>query len=383
MKPAYTRAALGAVLALGMLSVVPGVAFAAAPSCGDTITANTTLHADLDCSGYSGDALTFGKGRITLNLNGYTIWGPSGYDGVDGVATGGYNHVTVTNGTIANYTYGVDNEGSSSSSFTWLKITGDTSDSSDYGIYEAYGAGNTYNHITAKNDLDIGMYLEYGASNRVLNSTFAGVSEDVYFYYESVDTISNVTANSSGSYGFYDYYGARNTYLGNTANGHSSEGFYLYCDDYGKVVLKNNTANNNGGDGFYLYYCYDDNVYGPDGGSTVYNNVAKYNGDNGFEDYYSINTKWTYNFASHNTNDGFYFDYPGVTIIRYNVAVRNGDDGFELYDAYSAGYYGPADMSWNRAKYNDDYGFTADYGIPGQGNVARHNSTQCYNVVCN
>ncbi len=86
MKPAYTRAALGVALALGMLGVVPGVAFAANPSCGDTLYANKTLTADLDCSGYGGTALYMGKKGIVLNLNGHTIWGPTGDDNASGVA---------------------------------------------------------------------------------------------------------------------------------------------------------------------------------------------------------------------------------------------------------------------------------------------------------
>ena len=375
----FRRAALSGLVALGMLAMVPAAVFAAQPSCGDTLTANTTLTADLDCSGYAGDALVFGKGGITLNLNGHTIWGPAAQDNYDGVETDGYNHVTVTNGTIANFTYGVDNSGSSSSSFTWLTITGELADTSDYGIYQSYGAGNTYRHLHVTGE-DIGVYLEYGASDVIRNNAVAGASEDFYFYYESTDVIGSNVANGD-TYGFYDYYGAHNRYTSNKANGHSSEGFYLYCDDFGYVVLRNNIANGNGGDGFYLYYCYDDNNEAH--GSSITGNTAKNNGASGFDDFYSLNSNWTHNFAKGNTDDGFYFDYPGVDTIRYNLSTWNGDDGFDLVDADGAGYDGPADLSFNTARHNTSYGFTSDYGVPGEGNIAQNNGTNCYDVVCN
>ena len=58
------RMALGAVLSLGLLGMIPGVAFAAQPSCGDTITTNTTLTGNLNCSAVADDGLTFGADGI-------------------------------------------------------------------------------------------------------------------------------------------------------------------------------------------------------------------------------------------------------------------------------------------------------------------------------
>ena len=81
MNPPYRRMALSVILALGVLGAIPGVALAAQPSCGDTLYVNTTLTGDLDCSAYGGTALYMGKKGITLNLNGYTIWGFTGDDG--------------------------------------------------------------------------------------------------------------------------------------------------------------------------------------------------------------------------------------------------------------------------------------------------------------
>ena len=61
-------ALVGAIFALA-----PGAAQAADPACGDTITTDTTLHADLvNCPG---DGLVIGANNITLNLNGHRSTG--------------------------------------------------------------------------------------------------------------------------------------------------------------------------------------------------------------------------------------------------------------------------------------------------------------------
>src|SRR2546423_10760933 len=51
-------------------AVLPGTPAWASPSCGSTITTNTTLTTDLVCAG---DGLIIGADGITLNLRGHTI----------------------------------------------------------------------------------------------------------------------------------------------------------------------------------------------------------------------------------------------------------------------------------------------------------------------
>src|SRR2546423_11409696 len=51
-------------------AVLPGTPAWASPSCGSTLTTNTTLTADLVCAG---DGLIIGADGITLNLGGHTI----------------------------------------------------------------------------------------------------------------------------------------------------------------------------------------------------------------------------------------------------------------------------------------------------------------------
>jgi len=94
-------------LALALLLIGQPSPTSAAPptgaSFGDTLTADTKLTSDL--SG-SGSGLIVGADGITIDLNGYslTMTGGSGW-GIDN--TGGYDNVTVKNGTIEGFNEGV------------------------------------------------------------------------------------------------------------------------------------------------------------------------------------------------------------------------------------------------------------------------------------
>jgi len=83
-------------------------------SCGDTITENATLDSDLNCVGTKG--LIIGADGIKVNLNGHTITGTAaGFaHGIDNAgnqvsdpAPGGFDNVTIKNGTIVGFEQGI------------------------------------------------------------------------------------------------------------------------------------------------------------------------------------------------------------------------------------------------------------------------------------
>ncbi len=374
------RTTLGVLVALGMLATVPAVVLAAGPACGDTLTANTTLTTNLDCSAYDGNALTLGANGITLNLNGHKITGYAGDDYDSGVLVEA-NNTVVTNGTIENFGYGVYLDHVVKTKVKWLTINGEAGGSDDYGIYVDRGAANKINHNTVDGTYD-GIYLAYGASHVIKHNNVT--ADDTAFYpnYETLDTFAYNTAHAA--YGFYDYDSGGNKYQYNTANGGSETGFYMECDDYGHVTLIGNTANNNGA-GFYLTDCYIDPP-GSARASLIKGNTANGNTGNGFEDYYSVGSTWTRNTANDNGDDGFYFDYPGELTITSNVAKRNANSGFEFDDNNGVGYGAPKVVRWNTANKND-YGFYANSGIPHTSNTSPNTATNnttanCYNMVC-
>jgi hypothetical protein len=76
--------------------------------CGATITSNTTLAADIGpCSG---TAVTIDADHVTLNLNGHLISGSAGGEGV----FSDVSNVTVQNGRVEGFQFGVDLEGNAS-----------------------------------------------------------------------------------------------------------------------------------------------------------------------------------------------------------------------------------------------------------------------------
>lgn len=384
----YRRLGLSVLLGLSLVGLVPAVAFGGIGlACGDTLTSNTTLSADLDCSAYNGTALYMGANGITLDLNGHTIWGWTGADDHSGVDTNGRNKTVITDGTIANFGYGVYLSSSSQSVVSWLDIVGEVADTDDYGIYGYYGAGNRINRVDISG-VDYGVYLEYGSDTRVSNSMIEVDGYGVYTYYQSRtklfdNTVTPTAGFQDNVYGFYDEYSGNNRYVGNTANGVDT-GFYLYCDEYGRVRLEGNTANGNYDTGFYLYYCHPYvSGWAPGTGSVVTGNTANDNAYYGFYDYYSQNATWSHNRAHNNGIFGFVFQATGGHDITDNRARGNDDSGFRLYENYSSGYQNVKRFSWNRANGNDSYGFYADYGTPGKGNRAKNNgSWDCYNVRC-
>ena len=94
-------------------------AFARTVSCGDTITADTTLHHDL--TNCEGNGLVIGADNIRLNLNGHTIDGTvaqtTDCDNAPrepaGIKNGGgdsrvYDRLTIENGTLQQFAQGFD-----------------------------------------------------------------------------------------------------------------------------------------------------------------------------------------------------------------------------------------------------------------------------------
>jgi hypothetical protein len=372
------RVSVGALLGLVMLGAIPAAVMAAQPSCGDTLTTNTTLTSDLDCSGYSGTALYMGANGIVLNLNGHTIWGPPGSDGYNGVDTEEYNRTTIRNGKITDYYIGVNLDSSNRTTVSGLDIDGNDTNEA-YGVYEYHGVANVLNNLEVW-DVYYGVYMDYSANSTLKNSNLTG------YYGAYVDGTSKalVTTNSlHGEYGVFDYRSWRNKYTANTANGEGSYGFYIECDGYGPVTMSGNTANGHDSYGFYVYECYevDHPVIDYLGGSHITGNTANNNDSGGFYDYYTINGIWKNNVANDNGGDGYYLDYPSNVRLLSNSARRNGGSGFNIADNYT--YYNVDDIAFNTARGNDSYGFYASYGAPSHDNVAVNNNIDCRNIDCN
>jgi len=107
MKTRKQNVALSMFVA-GMVVYGIGIRLAlAAPvavGCGAILTSDTTLESDLSCPGREA-ALVIGADHITVNLNGHTLMGDFTGVGIDN--TGGFDHVTIKDGTLVGFTEGI------------------------------------------------------------------------------------------------------------------------------------------------------------------------------------------------------------------------------------------------------------------------------------
>jgi parallel beta-helix repeat protein len=380
----YKKFALPAVLAavaIGVLTV--GMSAQGSPAhlttltCGSTLTQSTTLAANLDCSAYSGTAVSFGANGVTLNLNGHSITADGGHECV----YGDYNGDVVTTGTLNGCTTGVDLEDSIGGGVKNVTINAPTT----YGVYGEYDAGANFSGVVVSTvGAATGVYLEYGAKNAVNSSRVFGGSGSgagIQLYEEVGDNVAGNTVSDGGASftNFYGDLGNLNTWSGNTSTG-SEYGFYLYCDDYGTVTATGNTATGASSDGFYTYYCVEDEAYPPTAFSKIANNVSSGNAGYGFDDYLSSNMITSGNKANGNTDGGFYFEYPVAETITGNTATQNLSDGFYFSENYD--YYSTTNVTSNIAKNNQGYGFDADYGQATSSSTSTGNTDgACYIVT--
>jgi hypothetical protein len=107
----------GVATLLVALTLIGAAPAAAQPACGEVITQNTTLTADLDCQG--SDGLVIGAPGITLDLGGHRI---STY--VTAVRNPGYADVTIRNGSISFDTRGIVLTGATGNTIRDILIEG-------------------------------------------------------------------------------------------------------------------------------------------------------------------------------------------------------------------------------------------------------------------
>jgi hypothetical protein len=221
------------------------------------VTHSVTLTADMNCPASSG--ILVGKSGITINLNNHTITGPTGPTSYYGVYDGGYGHVTIENGTVANFYDGVHVEYSSGTKILKIKAHG----AYNAGIYYAYSQDGLIDHSVASHNNGEGIYLYENSKVNVTSSTAAHNVNEGVFDYQSVATLNHVTASNNPGYGVYVDYPVAYTSAGpytienSTANSNGSTGFEIYDNlpqwEY-QANLIANTANNNSQFGFYAEY---------------------------------------------------------------------------------------------------------------------------------
>lgn len=248
------------------------------PPCGSVLTTDTTLTGDMVCAG---TALRIGADGITVDLNGDTISGDGVSVGSAGVENAGYHKVTIENGTITAFFFGIHLEGADDN-----RIRAITADGNSFsGIYLEEGSddnrieesvvinngsparpgngitingsdGNLVTRTLAANNYTQGIFVGGGAdtaassNTRILNNTSQGnVSNGIGVIGGSGHVIQNNTSVDNGGHGVsfspLPVPGpvTDSSMVGNTLTGNTLNGIALNDSDGNRIVSNGISGN--------------------------------------------------------------------------------------------------------------------------------------------
>jgi len=207
------------VAALAILAVGPAAGATTQPisSCGQTVTTNAVVTQDLDCAG---PGIVVGASGITIDLKSHVLRGNKTSYGVDNMA--GYDEVTVKNGVVRNFDYGVYA----------------TNDPDDFTLSNMVSSGNK----------GTGVYISDGTSPSIVSTTAAGNGgSGIIVNSDSASVKSSSAAGNDGEGIWLE--GASPLVKSSTADGNTKNGIILKGDS-AKVATA--TARGNGLIGVYV-----------------------------------------------------------------------------------------------------------------------------------
>ncbi len=346
-------------------------------ACGETITADTTLEADLvDCPD---NGIVIGANKVTLDLNGHLIDG----DGelVDpcprnefcdvGVVSEGHNRITIKGGRVTQFGLGV-------------------------GVFDAKRAH--LRQLTVSKNIDLGIVLGEAERSDVRTSSVManGLHTDeagLGVFFSNHVKIRRNSISRNGDIGLITFQADNIRIKKNTIADHPEAGMLLAGDD--NEVASNRVVRNGEGIGFAgndnaitRNRVFKSGQFGinRDGGdrNLIAHNKVRGAGKHGIlvGVYGSPNGRDNAVIANRVRDVG----RDGVrvgqkvtdTVLRRNRVRGADDDGIDVRRA-------PATLTRNRARHNHDLGITAVDGVTdGGGNRASGNgdSRQCLNVRC-
>jgi Periplasmic copper-binding protein (NosD) len=365
----------------------PPPAHASGVQCGDTITQNTRLDADLvNCPG---DGIVIGADHVTLDLNGHTIDGQGNGGGV--LATG-RRDVEVKEGAIQGFARGVSFDGVTRAAARRVALGGNgiscvSSEGCTIEGNSVFGAGISVVHAAPGAPTVI-------RRNVVRGADAAGVTVNFTSGETTVEK-NLLEGNGSGIEALHSSVGriSDNTIRANGADG-------IRASLGGDSRITHNLIWRNGTDGIALDHFVDAQVFGNyvarNRGHGIHgqalarplleDNVVVRNGGNGIflEGFSPIQEPTSFavltgNFASRNARDGIAIaQTTHNSDLDGNRTLRNGDDGIDVRSATTT-------LTANRARRNADLGIEAVAGVTdAAANRARRNGdpAQCTHVRC-
>jgi parallel beta-helix repeat protein len=239
--------------------------------CGSTITSDTTLTQDMECTG---DGLIFGANSITLDCAGHTIKGDNSGDDI-GVNVSSYDNAVIKDCYISDFAlYGIYFSGSDDSwaynntvddptcginitNSDHVKIENSTVNNNTYGICAHNSLNLTVRNNTVYNNSFMGVYFKYTNQSRIQGNTIRGnstVMEYLYGIYLSNSNLTEINENTielnettAGPvfYGIYIVVGPGITAGGNDITNNTIELNTTTETIFGVVLSNEGTTNSN------------------------------------------------------------------------------------------------------------------------------------------
>ena len=388
-------------------------------SCGEILVESVQATNDLiDCPGHG---LIVGKSGITVDLDGHVI------DGLGleaGILNHGFDNVTITNGTISEFDYGVQlNPGTGRNVISSMEVLHNQEGGIALADADQAGNGNTLrgNTITF-NKIGIALYSGTKDTDVRENHLAANDAEGVYIEHASANRVErNEIAGGGG--GVTMLGGSDNAVVENTMSHNLGPGVIVGEEllPSNNAVIERNLIEGAGGGGISIIESSDvrvvENVVRDSGGPGVTTELAKRaqirandvrGNQGGIAVEESEDTTIELNNASGGLGTGIEVGVlsPGTDIL-HNIANENGGEGIAVEDSATVQGRGvqlldnQADSNGgdgialegvghvvekNSARMNGGWGIYAAVGAVNRGgNTAGGNAEpdQCYGVVCN
>ncbi len=173
------RRGLFLLVSVALLVGALGVGQAEAePGCGSTLHLDYTATHDIGPCPAGG--FTVGENGLTIDLNGYKIFGTGGTGDGDGITITGKTGVVVKNGTVSNFDEGIGlRSGANNNKIAGMRLfanVGDASSLTGDGVYILSSSNNTVTRSTFRSNGPFsGLYVDSASTgNRILSDRFIG-----------------------------------------------------------------------------------------------------------------------------------------------------------------------------------------------------------------
>lgn len=390
---------------------------AATVSCGQVLTQSTLVQNDLlDCNG---NGLVIGANGITIDLNGRTI------DGVNlgvGILNNGFDAVTIVNGVVQEFDYGVQlNAGTSLNVVAELSLHSNQEGGIHLANADQGGNGNTIRANTIDGSI-YGIALMDGTTAATIrdNQISASAGNGIYLFGSNGNRVEANMVSASSEAGVALENAADNTVIANILTGNAGGGIVLGADllpannnrvegntisdsgsagisvaDSNTNELINNIVRLSGGDGISLENAQNILLRGNDirnnsggigligssGNQLESNNISSNSGAGIGLEGLSLDNEIVLNTVNTNSEGIYVGDQASAglsNLIDRNTASGNSGDGI---------FVGPGGHTvvGNVADSNGGWGIYAEAGtIDGGGNYATGNSepAQCFTIAC-